>query len=104
MPTKQIRILIIQANPPGTRVLDSDVELRNLDETLFAALERDQFAPPFFLPAARIVDLPRTLRRHQPHMLHFTGHGDGRGGLLLNAPDDQGGAPLAAANLAELIL
>ena len=103
MTTDRIRILIIQANPPGTERLDSDIEQRNLDGALMAALDRDHFAAPIQLSAARVEDLPSSLRRHQPHILHFIGHGDGAGGLLLNAPDDRGSAPLTATDLAELI-
>ncbi|MCB0082519.1 MAG: CHAT domain-containing protein, partial [Caldilineaceae bacterium] len=102
-PTNQIRILVIQANPPGTAPLDSDLEQRKLAAALLAALDRARFAPAITLPAARIEDLPRTLHYHQPHILHFIGHGDGAGELLLNASDDRGQAVLAATNLADLI-
>lgn len=103
MTTAQIRILIIQANPPGTDPLGGDIEQRNLAAALSTGSDRDRFAPPIVLLAARVADLSSALRRHQPHILHIIGHGDGAGGVLLNAPDDRDGAPLTAADLADLI-
>ncbi|MEZ4863973.1 MAG: SUMF1/EgtB/PvdO family nonheme iron enzyme [Caldilineaceae bacterium] len=103
MSNHKIRILIIQANPPGTAHLGADLEERKLQEALRRGQERDLFAPPVRLPAARIGDLLGELRAHQPQILHFMGHGDGQGGLLLNAPDDKQGAILAAAELAGIL-
>jgi formylglycine-generating enzyme required for sulfatase activity len=103
MNVDQVRLLIIQANPPGSVALGTDVEERKLQEALRRGQERDLFAHPAHLPAARVSDLLTELRAHQPQILHFTGHGDGAGGLLLNAPDDKRAAILTATDLAALL-
>lgn len=103
MADHQVRLLLIQANPPGTMVLDTDLEERKLYEALRRGQQREHFAHPVRLPAARISDLLSELRAQQPHILHFMGHGDGAGGLLLNAPDDQQEMILTAADLAALL-
>ncbi|MFZ4664237.1 MAG: SUMF1/EgtB/PvdO family nonheme iron enzyme [Caldilineaceae bacterium] len=103
MNVDQVRLLIIQANPPGSVALGTDVEERKLQEALRRGQERDLFAHPAHLPAARVSDLLTELRAHQPQILHFTGHGDGAGGPLLNAPDDRREAILTATDLAALL-
>lgn len=102
-PSGKVRTLVIQANPPDTAPLETNVEQRNLDAALWASLQRDLFAPPAFLPAMRVDDLATALRRHRPHILHYMGHGDGRGGLLLNAPGDEEFQILPAAAFAETL-
>ena len=99
----KVRLLIMQANPPGSVTLGTAEEMRKLQQALHRGQERDLFAYPTHLPAARISDLLTELRAHQPHILHFTGHGDGAGGLLLHAPDDRREAVLTAADLAALL-
>jgi hypothetical protein len=42
------------------------------------------------------------LRRHRPHLVHFMGHGDCGGGLLLHAPGDEADECLSAEALVEL--
>lgn len=104
MRADKVRLLIMQANPPGSVTLGTAVEERKLQEALRRGQECDHFAYPAHLPAARISDLLTELRAHQPHILHFTGHGDGAGGLLLHAPDDRRAAILTAPDLAALLL
>lgn len=101
--TACIRILIMQANPAATVRLETAAEQRNLDAALWAALNRDLFDTPVLAAAARIGDLLPALRRHRPHILHFMGHGDGAGGLLLHAPDDDTVQCLTASALLELL-
>ena len=52
MADHQVRLLLIQANPPGTMVLDTDLEERNLQAALRRGQQRDAFANPTRLPAA----------------------------------------------------
>lgn len=90
----QVRLFIIQANPPGSLALGTDVEERKLQEALRRGQGRDHFAHPTRLPAARISDLLTELRAQQPHILHFMGHGELRHRAKQPAP--------ANANLAAL--
>lgn len=103
MCTDKIRTLIIQANPPGTQPLSHDVEQRKLTTALQQGDLRALFAPPVLLTAARIEDLAAALHHYKPHIVHFIGHGDGVGALLLNTSDDQGPIGLSATELADLI-
>lgn len=100
--TDRIRILIIQANPPGTIQLGSSDEIRNVQQALRQSGARDLFAVAI-APAAQINDILPALGDHQPHILHFTGHGDGQGGIILHAPDHPDGLVLSAANLTRQI-
>lgn len=100
-PSANIRILIVQANPPDTPEFGAEVEQRNLDAALWNSLNRNLFDRPAFAPAARVGDLLAALRRHQPHIFHVMAHGDGRGGLLLHAPGDEEFQILPATALAE---
>jgi hypothetical protein len=86
MAADQVRLLIIQANPPGAALLNTDVDERELQHALQRGRRRDAFALLPRVPAARVRDVQEALHTHQPHILHFLGPGDGAGGLLLNAP------------------
>ena len=94
-----IRLLLIQANPRRGAPLDLDVEQRNLQEAIQAPRRAVEMAV-HVLPAGRIADLPVYLRRCEQHIVHLGCHGDGEGGLHLNAPGDQRGEALGADELA----
>jgi formylglycine-generating enzyme required for sulfatase activity len=98
----QIRLLLIQANPPDGMPLALDVEQRNIQAAIYRASGGAQFET-HSLPAGRIADIAEHLRRHTPHIVHFACHGDGAGGLQLNAPGDSVGEVLAAEHLAAIV-
>ncbi|MEJ5200424.1 MAG: CHAT domain-containing protein, partial [Anaerolineae bacterium] len=83
---RKVTILFIQASPPAWTRLDVNEEMRGLQMALGSARYRDRFdwRP---LPAARVGELLPALRQHAPDVVHFAGHGDGHGGLVLNAED-----------------
>ena len=97
-----IRLLLIQSNPPDSAYLAIDVEQRNLQDVIAQSAARRSLQV-HGLPAARIGDLPAYLRRHAPHIVHFACHGDGDGGLRLNALDDATSAVIGAAELAAIV-
>lgn len=82
------RVLFLAANPSSTSRLRLDREIRAVDESLRRSRYRDQFRL-FQQQAARIIDLRRALLDVKPHILHFSGHGAGKEGLLFD--DDQTG-------------
>lgn len=86
-------ILILSANPIGTTRLRLDEEVRDIKEGLLRSKYRDQFEVEQRL-ALRIRDLRRALLDHEPHILHFTGHGELKGILV---EDKQGLATLIPA-------
>jgi len=81
-PEPENRLLFLAANPPDTQRLRLDREARAVDE----ALRRDRLADRWRLDqhwAVRSSDLLDTLLRRRPAIVHFAGHGDEDGHLIL---------------------
>lgn len=77
-----VPILFLAANPLDTPRLRLDQEARRVDE----ALRRGRFGERFHLAqqwAVRSEDLLDALLRRRPAIVHFAGHGDAAGQLLL---------------------
>ncbi len=74
--TKRIRILILAANPKNTVQLRLYEEVRELDEGLRHSMNRDRFDLNIKW-AIRPSDVRRAILEFQPHIVHFTGHGEG---------------------------
>lgn len=83
----KIKVLIVASNPPDTKVLRIDKELREIRESLRLSKRRDDFTLEI-CPATRWRDFARYLMDYQPHILHFSGHGEQAEGLFLE--DDNG--------------
>ncbi|MDJ0589991.1 MAG: AAA-like domain-containing protein [Pleurocapsa sp. MO_226.B13] len=94
------KILILSANPKGTTPLRLDEEVREIEEGLLRAKQRDKFtikSPR----AVRYRDISRNLLDFEPQILHFSGHGAGEEGLVFE--DETGHEKLVDAEaLAEL--
>ena len=84
--TEKIRILFLSANPWTTSRILVDEEAREIFERIQEGRQRDKFEL-FKHAAARPIDLQRLLLFHQPHIVHFSGHGSKKQKLIL------GGAP-----------
>jgi hypothetical protein len=84
--------LFLGSSPRGEVALS----LREEFDELARELDYDRFDlhPRWDQPAARLPDL---LDRYQPHVLHFSGHGDESGGLLLEDEEGQAYVPNPAA-------
>ncbi len=76
------KILILSANPKDTNKLRLDEEARKIQEALKLAKNRDKFEIVTEW-AVRVEDLRRALLNHEPHIVHFSGHGAGTKGLAL---------------------
>ncbi|MEM8721768.1 MAG: CHAT domain-containing protein [Cyanobacteria bacterium P01_G01_bin.39] len=76
------RILILTSNPRETTVLDIDIEMREIRETLRRSENRDQFSLEFRV-AVRPKDLRRALLEVKPNIVHFCGHGTGDRAIVL---------------------
>ncbi|MEL7354666.1 MAG: NB-ARC domain-containing protein [Cyanobacteria bacterium J06650_10] len=76
------RILILAANPSGSTPLRLDQEVREIDEGLRRAKKRDCFELTQRW-ALRPKDLHRAMLDVSPHIVHFSGHGTGNNGLVL---------------------
>lgn len=76
------RILILSANPKNSSRLRLDEEVREIDEGLARARKRDQFELEQKW-ATRPRDMRRAILDFNPHIVHFSGHGAGEEGLML---------------------
>jgi hypothetical protein len=81
------RILILTANPKNTDQLRLTEEVRNIEAGLKQAKKREQFEI-ISKWAVRPEDLYRALLDYEPQIVHFSGHGAGNQGLVLE--DDSG--------------
>ena len=75
-------ILILAANPKNTDKLRLDEEVREINAGLQRAKKREQFELKQQW-AVRIRDVSRALLDYKPQILHFSGHGGGEHGLVL---------------------
>lgn len=78
----KIKILFLTANPKDTSKLRLDEECRAIEE----ALKQSAFQNLFDIEqhwAVEVKQLQKYFLRHQPHIVHFSGHGDTEGGILL---------------------
>jgi hypothetical protein len=83
------KILVLTANPIGSDRLRLDKEVREIGEGLRRSARREQFQLEQRW-AIRLQDLHRALLDVKPHIVHFSGHGAGKGGLMVE--DEQGKA------------
>lgn len=77
-----IRVLFLAASPTDSTRLRLDEEFRSIDESLRQSRFRDAFDLHQAV-AVRITDLQGLLLRYAPDMLHFSGHGNAAGEVLL---------------------
>lgn len=83
------RILILSSNPSNTVRLRVEVEARDIKNGLRQSSLRDQFEV-VYEGAVRLQELRRCVLQVKPQIVHFSGHGGGEHGLILE--DDNGKA------------
>ena len=71
---EKIKILFVSANPAGMPQLKLDKEAREIEAKIRAAEYRDSLEL-ITKWAVRPDDLLQALNQHQPHIVHFSGHG-----------------------------
>ncbi len=97
---KPIRILFLAANPANTPQLRLDQEIRAIDQALRQSEFRDRFDIRQHW-AVRINDIQGYLLRHQPDIVHFSGHGSSSSEIVLE--DEYGNShPVSARALSQL--
>jgi len=85
---KMIKILFLAANPHDTEPLKLDEEMRAID----IELRKSEFREAFDIKqqwAVRVNDLSEYLLRHQPHIVHFSGHGSNASEIILLDEQDE---------------
>ena len=83
------KILVLTANPRGTAQLRLDEEVREINEGLLRARQREQFELVQRW-AVRPRDVYRAMLDEEPQIVHFSGHGAGEEGLVF---EDEVGQP-----------
>ncbi|MGH7451302.1 MAG: CHAT domain-containing protein [bacterium] len=83
---KPVKILFLAASPDDTNQLRLDEEIRGIDQALRQAEFRDKFDIEQQW-AVRVVDLQGYLLRHQPDIVHFSGHGSAAREIILEDGD-----------------
>jgi hypothetical protein len=81
---ERIRVLMLAANPVSSGRLALDEEARQIGERLRLADERDAYEL-ITCWAVRPMDLLQYLNQHRPQIVHFSGHGDSAGQIVLAA-------------------
>ncbi|MCB0165312.1 MAG: TIR domain-containing protein [Anaerolineae bacterium] len=94
------RILVLAANPLDTDILRLGAEVRTIEERLRAADFGHRFQVISHW-AVRYKDLSEYLLRHQPHIVHFCGHGNKGGKLVLE--DETGFGQTVTAKALQLL-
>jgi len=98
--TRPLSILFLGANPSDTTRLRLDAEVREIDRRILMGQHREHFQINQAW-AATPAELSQTLLRHQPGIVHFSGHGSSKGEILLQ--DEMGkSAPVGGEVLARL--
>ncbi|MEM9276606.1 MAG: SUMF1/EgtB/PvdO family nonheme iron enzyme [Cyanobacteria bacterium P01_F01_bin.143] len=80
-----MKILFLAANPQSTSRLKLDTELREIEEALKMSRQSGEFE---LIPKwdVRPRDFRRALLEHEPDIVHFSGHGEGKTGLVVIDP------------------
>jgi len=99
-PEPKLKILFLAANPVDTNPLRLGEEVRTIDERLRGTDFRDQIELVQHW-AVRITDLSEALLRHDPDIVHFSGHGSSVGSVILEN-QDRSSAEVESRTLAEL--
>ncbi|MGB3760859.1 MAG: TIR domain-containing protein [Rivularia sp. (in: cyanobacteria)] len=99
------RILVLAANPKDSTKLRLDEEVREIAEGLRRSKEREKFVIESRW-AVRSDDLRRAILDFEPQIVHFCGHGEADGGLVLEDVNGQVKLvkPEAIAGLFELFM
>lgn len=82
-PNDLIRIVVVSANPGDTFPLKLQEELKLITQAINNGEYRARFAQPDICYAAQFSDLLEALVRVRPHIVHFAGHGDDQGSVVL---------------------
>ena len=81
-------ILVLAANPENTTQLRLDQEVREIENGLERAQNRDEFILKQKW-AARPVDARRAMLDYKPNIVHFCGHGSGEEGIAFEDENGQ---------------
>lgn len=96
----KIKILFLAANPQDISRLRLDEEMRAIDTAIRQADYRDRYIIQSHW-AVRVEDLQELFLRHQPDIVHFSGHGTAASEIILQDAAGQS-VPVPSAALSDL--
>jgi CHAT domain-containing protein len=76
--TRKLRVLYLLANPASQGALRTDAEFRHVQEEVRASKYREKI-DLIISPAADAKSILRGINDYRPQVVHFSGHGGGRG-------------------------
>jgi hypothetical protein len=79
----KVKILFLSANPSSTSRLGLDEEIRAITQKIRASAHRDLVEIVAYW-AVQPDDLLQALNEHEPHIIHFSGHGSNAQEIILN--------------------
>jgi hypothetical protein len=79
-------ILVLSANPQGTHVLELEREVRDIQKALARSQHQDDFQL-VHRADAQWKDFRRAIEDLQPEIVHFSGHGTGKQGIVVEEDD-----------------
>lgn len=97
---RPIKVLFLAANPQDTDKLRLDQEIREIERTFWLSSYHDRIEIRQHW-ATRPSDLQALFLRHQPDIVHFSGHGTSEGAIVLENDAGQG-KPVTAQTLGKL--
>lgn len=83
---EKIKVLFLASSPEDQSSLRLDVEVRSITEKIRASKHRDA-VDLVSRWAVRTSDLLQHLNEHNPHIVHFSGHGAANGDIIFEGPD-----------------
>lgn len=100
---EKTRILILTANPWGMKKpLSLDEEHQRIKDLLESSPLEDNFEIHYY-SALRSERLQQKVLKFNPHIIHFSGHGKEKGGLLFADPTGEKSHEVSKAALAQLL-
>lgn len=94
-------ILILSSTPRDMKPLRANTETREIEDAIRRARDRDEYQV-VVRAGIRARDVHRMLLEHRPAIVHFSGHGRGAQGLVLE-DDDGDSLPVSGADLARML-
>ncbi|MFN6475249.1 AAA-like domain-containing protein [Nostoc sp. DedQUE07] len=82
------KILLLAANPIGSKYLRLGEEMREIQEGLKRSKNRNQYLIAT-AEAVRYRDIHRAILEYEPQIIHFSGHGAGEEGLIFEDESGQ---------------
>lgn len=99
--SEKTRILILAANPWDTKPLSLDEEYQRIQDLLESSPLEDDFEIHYY-PALRSERLQQRVLKVNPHIIHFSGHGE-ESSLLFADPTGEKAHEVSKAALAQLL-